>query len=125
MELRDIDYFAVIAEQRHLGRAAEALGLSTAALSKSLRRLEQLAEAKLVRRTPKGVELTAVGKAVLAHVEQLRLARDDLVREVSDVAQGRAGNLRIGSGPSTAENTLPAACSALLNETPKVSPTMM
>jgi DNA-binding transcriptional LysR family regulator len=121
VDLRDIEYFAVIAEQRHLGRAAEALGLSTAALSKSLRRLEQLAQAKLVRRTPKGVELTAVGQAVLAHVEQLRLARNELMREVSDVAHGRAGNLRVGTGPATAENTLPAACSALLNETPKVT----
>ncbi len=121
MEIRDIEYFAVVAEQRHLGRAAEALGLSTAALSKSLRRIEKLAEAKLVRRTPKGVDLTPVGDAVLAHVEQLRLARDDLMREVKDVAHGRAGNLRIGAGPAMAEHTLPAACGALLNETPKVT----
>ena len=28
MELRDIEYFAVIAEHGHLGRAADALGLS-------------------------------------------------------------------------------------------------
>ncbi|MBI2294544.1 MAG: LysR family transcriptional regulator [Betaproteobacteria bacterium] len=34
MELRDIEYFAVVAEHGHLGRAAEALGLSTPALSR-------------------------------------------------------------------------------------------
>jgi DNA-binding transcriptional LysR family regulator len=121
MEFRDVEYFAVVARERHLGRAAEALGLSTAALSKSLRRLEGQAEAKLVRRTPSGVELTAVGNAVLAHVEQLRRAREDLMREVLDVARGHAGNLRVGSGPATAENTLPLACSTLLRETPKVA----
>ena len=54
MELRDIEYFAVIAEHGHLGRAADALGLSQPALSKSLRRLEQALQVKLVKRTPKG-----------------------------------------------------------------------
>ena len=58
MELRDIEYFAVIAEHGHLGRASEALGLSQPALSKSLRRLEEAVEARLFNRTPKGMELT-------------------------------------------------------------------
>src|SRR5689334_4923868 len=66
MELRDIDYFAVVAHHGHLGRAAEALGLGQPALSMSLRRLEQSAQAKLVKRTAKGVELTAVGAALLS-----------------------------------------------------------
>jgi len=61
MELRDIEYFAVVAEHGNLRRAAESLGLSQPALSKSLRRLEKSMAAKLVKRTPKGVELTAVG----------------------------------------------------------------
>jgi LysR family hydrogen peroxide-inducible transcriptional activator len=50
MNLRDIEYFAAIAEHRHLGRAAEALGLGQPALSISLRRLEKAADAKLVVR---------------------------------------------------------------------------
>jgi len=121
MELRDIEYFAVVARHGHLGRAAEALGLGQPALSMSLRRLEKSAEAKLVKRTPKGVELTAVGAALLSHVSRLKLARDDLAREVADLAQGRAGHLRVGSSPSNAEVLLPEACSALLIEAPKVT----
>jgi DNA-binding transcriptional LysR family regulator len=121
MDLRDIEYFAVVAEHGHVGRAAEALGLGQPALSMSLRRLEKSAQAKLVRRTPKGVELTAVGVALLSHVRHLRLARDDLAREVADLAHGRAGHLRIGAGPATGESFLPEACSALLKDTPKVT----
>lgn len=121
MELRDIEYFAVVAQHGHLGRAAEALGLGQPALSMSLRRLEQSADAKLVKRTPKGVELTAVGAALLSHVSRLRLARDDLAREVADLARGRAGHLRIGASPSNAEVFLPEACSTLLMEAPKVT----
>jgi DNA-binding transcriptional LysR family regulator len=121
MHLRDIEYFAVVAQHGHLGRAAEALGLGQPALSMSLRRLEKSAQAKLVKRTPKGVELTAVGAALLSHVSKLRLARDDLAREVADLAHGRAGHVRIGASPSNAEVFLPEACSTLLLEAPKVT----
>lgn len=116
MELRDLEYFQVVAEHGHLGRAADALGLSTAALSKSLRRLENAMEAKLVRRTPKGVDLTTVGAALLGHVGRLRLALDDVTREAADLSHGRSGNLRIGAGPGLAEYLLSAPCGTLLKE---------
>ncbi len=121
MDLRDLEYFAVVARHGHLGRAAEALGLGQPALSMSLRRLEHSAQAKLVKRTPKGVELTAVGAALLPHVGKLRLARDDLAREVADLAQGRAGHLRVGASPSNADVFLPEACSAFLKEAPSAT----
>lgn len=124
MDLRDIEYFYVIAEHGHLGRAAEALGLGQPALSISLRRLEQAAEAKLVKRTPKGVELTAVGSALLSHVRRLRLARDDLKREIADLAHARAGQLRIGASPANSEWLLPQACSTLFREATKVTATV-
>jgi DNA-binding transcriptional LysR family regulator len=121
VELRDIEYFATVAQYGHLGRAAEALGLGQPALSMSLRRLETSAKAKLVTRTAKGVELTAVGAALLSHVSKLRVARDDLAREVADLVQGRAGYLRIGTSPSNSEVFVHEACSTLLMEAPKVT----
>ncbi len=121
MELRDIEYFAVVAEHGHLGRAAESLGLSQPALSKSLRRLEQSLQAKVVKRTPKGVELTAEGSALLLHVRELRLSLQDVAREIADLGQGRVGHLRIGAGPITAEHLLPAALIATLKSAPKVT----
>jgi DNA-binding transcriptional LysR family regulator len=121
LELRDIEYFAAIAEHRHLGRAAEALGLGQPALSISLRRLEQAADAQLVERTPKGVELTAVGAALLTHVGRLRLARQDLAREIADLAHGQAGSLRIGASPSNILGVLPEVCSTLLAGSPRLT----
>lgn len=121
MELRDIEYFAVIAELRHLGRAAESLGLSQPALSKSLRRLEQSVQAKLVKRTPKGVELTAEGSALLWRVRDLRSSLQGVAREITDLRQGRVGDLRIGTGPIPAERLLPVALSAMLRDAPKAT----
>ena len=124
MDFRDIEYFAVLAEHGHVGRAAEALGLSQPALSLSLRRLEKSVDAKLVKRTPKGVELTEVGTALLSRIVRLRLARDDVVREVADLSQGRAGDLRIGAHPGVIEDLLGPTCSTLIKDTPRVTLTV-
>lgn len=121
MEFRDLEYFAILARHRHVGRAAEALGLSQPALSLSLRRLENSLQTKLVTRTPKGVELTAVGSALLSRVSRLRLAREEIEREVADLTQGRTGVLRIGVGPGTAENLVADASCALLHAAPGVT----
>ena len=119
MELRDIEYFAVIAEHGHLGRAADALGLSQPALSKSLRRLEQALQVKLVKRTPKGVELTAEGSVLLVRVRELRLSLQSVAREIADVSQGRVGHLRIGVSAAISERLLSAAFAALLKDAPR------
>jgi DNA-binding transcriptional LysR family regulator len=121
MNLRDVQYFAVVAEHRHLGRAAESLGLSQPALSMSLRRLEKFMQTKLVKRTPKGVDLTTAGEAVFAHARRLRLSVEDISREVADLSHGRAGHLRIGTGSVFALHLVPTACDAFLKEAPKVT----
>lgn len=124
MDFRDLEYFAVLADHGHVGRAAEALGLSQPAVSLSLRRLEKSLGTKLVKRTPKGVELTEVGSALLSQVVRLRLAREDVVREIADLTQGRFGNLRIGAHPGVVDDLLGPACCALLKAAPKVALTV-
>lgn len=119
MELRDIEYFAVIAEHGHLGRAANKLGLSQPALSKSLRRLEQALQVKLVKRTPKGIQLTSEGSVLLLRVRDLRLSLQSLGREVADVSEGRVGQLRVGVGFPGPEGLLASAFATLLKGTPR------
>ena len=120
MELRDLRYFAAIAEHRSVRRAAEELNLSQPGLSKSLRRLEQELRTKLVARTAKGVELTAVGSVLAAHIGRLELSFEDVAREAAVLSEGRAGHLCIGSGPAHAD-LLPAAYAVLQKEAPNVT----
>jgi DNA-binding transcriptional LysR family regulator len=88
--------------------------------SMSLRRLEESLRAKVVKRTPKGVELTAVGIALLSRVERLRLSVSDIEREAADISGGRAGHLRTGAATGTPKDILPAPLRALLQDAPKL-----
>lgn len=121
MELRDIRYFTVVAEHQNIGRAAETLGLSSTALSKSLRRLERDVGSRLVRRAPHGVVLTAVGSALLARIGPLQGMLIDVRKEAADLARGDTGHVNIGASHGAAENLLADACVTLFRETSKVS----
>jgi DNA-binding transcriptional LysR family regulator len=121
MQMRDIEYFSVVAERGNVGRAAEALGLSQPALSKSLRRLEKSVGAKLVKRTPKGVDLTAVGAALYSQSRRLRLSLDDVMHEIEDLSQARTGHVRIGTVAGIAEDVVSAASVALLKQAPNAT----
>lgn len=121
MELRDLRYFVVVAEHQNLAHAAEALDLSATALGKSLRRLEKSVGAKLVRRTPKGVAVTAVGAALINRIGPLQGMLNDVRHEASDLAQGRAGHLRVGASYGPNEGRLAHAYVALLKESPGIT----
>src|SRR5262245_13176307 len=120
MELRDLRYFAAIAEFKHMRKAADSLGLSQPALTKCVRRLELGLETKLIKRTPKGIELTSVGAAFLTRVGHLRLTLDDISREAADLTHGRAGHLRIGVAPA-AQDLLLSCCASFLKAAPSAT----
>jgi DNA-binding transcriptional LysR family regulator len=116
VELRDIRYFTVVAEKENISRAAESLGLSATALSKSLRRLEISMATKLVKRSPTGIALTPAGAALLARIEPLEKILNDVRHEAADLAEGRAGNVHVGVGSGGPEAFLVEACLTLSQE---------
>ncbi len=121
MELRDIRYFAVVAENQNVAHAAEKLGLSATALSKSLRRLEKSVGAKLVKRASNGIALTTVGAALLARIGPLQGMLNDVRHEAADLAEGRAGLVHVGAGTGGPEGFLMEACIALSREASRIT----
>src|SRR5215208_5025182 len=83
MELRRLEYFAAVARHGRFTRAAEELWVTQSALSQRVRRLEAELGVELLRRTPRGAELTPAGEellpraeAILAEVAHARAALD-------------------------------------------------
>ncbi len=95
---RELDYFLAICETSSLARAADVLGVSQPALSRTVQRLEARFATRLFVRAPRGVELTQIGAALRARVEKARLALNDAEKEVGQLAAGKVGKVRIGSG---------------------------
>ncbi len=79
LDLAQVRAFVVTAEQRHFGRAAQALFLTQQALSKRIRKLEDALATPLFLRTNRSVELTADGERFLPHARELVRVADAAV----------------------------------------------
>ncbi|ANC03808.1 LysR family transcriptional regulator [Pseudomonas putida] len=121
MDLRDLTYFATIAELGHLGRAAQQLNRSQPALSKSIQRLEESLGARLFQRDGRRIKLTDAGALLLARGKQLQVSIAETEREVRDFASGLVGNIRLGCAASMAEHLLPQLTASLLERAPQLT----
>lgn len=96
MELRHLRYFVAVAEEGHITRAAERLGIQQPPLSKQIRNLEDEIGAPLFRRTPRGVVLTDVGAVFLKDSERLLSDVERAVARAKRTARGEAGRICVG-----------------------------
>ena len=96
MDLRHLRYFIAVAEERHITRAAERLGIQQPPLSQQIRSMERELDVQLLRRKPRGVELTEAGAALLDDARAI-LARVDLaVATARRTARGEQGRISVG-----------------------------
>lgn len=96
MELRHIRYFLAVAEEGHVTRAAERLGIQQPPLSLQIRALEQELGVLLFRRKPRGVELTDAGMAFLEHARGILSQVDRACASTRRTARGEQGRLVVG-----------------------------
>ena len=94
-ELSVLAAFAVVADERSFTRAAVRLGVSTSAVSHSIRALEERLGVRLLARTTRNVAPTDAGERLLA---QLRPALDEIEAALTEVGRLRekpAGTIRL------------------------------
>jgi len=97
MELRQLEHFVAVADERHFTRAAELLHISQSGLSASIRALETELGAPLFIRSTRRVELTAAGRALLEESHRT-LASAAAARDAVLAVRGViAGTLAVGS----------------------------
>jgi DNA-binding transcriptional LysR family regulator len=96
MELRHLRYFIAVAEEAHVTRAAERLGMQQPPLSQQIRALEREFDVQLFRRKPRGVELTDAGRALLVHARAVLAQIDHAFATTRRTARGEQGQISIG-----------------------------
>ena len=96
MELKQIGYFCALAREGSFTKAAEACYVSQSAISQQVKALESDLECKLVDRRGRTVRLTPAGECLARRGKELLDAAAALRGEVSDIALGNPGTLRVG-----------------------------
>jgi DNA-binding transcriptional LysR family regulator len=121
MELRHLRYFLAVGEATNFTKAAARLRVAQPALSRQVRDLEEEIGAVLLRRSPRGVTLTAEGRLFLEEVRALLRRADESVGKVRALARGETGELRIGYLANPTIEILPPGLTAFQKAAPRVN----
>lgn len=120
LQVRDLMYFAKVAELGHLGRASQALHITQPALSKCIDRLEENYGAALFERSGRGIRLTDAGRLLQERARLVERTLDETQREIASLGAGLAGLVKIGAAATIAEFIMPTVCRVLQEEAPAV-----
>src|SRR5215510_3357933 len=102
MELRHLRYFITVAEEGHVTRAAERLGIQQPPLSQLIKAIERELDVQLFRRKPRGVELTDAGRAFLDSARATLSQFDYAFETTRRTARGEQGRISVGYSSSLA-----------------------
>jgi DNA-binding transcriptional LysR family regulator len=99
MDIRQLRYFLEIIRQNSFSKAAQTIHISQPTLSKVIRTMEEELNMPLFERSTRRVRLTDAGELLARHARRVIQAMEDLEAAFDDLAQLRAGTLRLGLPP--------------------------
>ena len=96
MEIRHLRYFVAVAEEGHVTRAAERLGIQQPPLSQQIKAIERELDVQLFRRKPRGVDLTDAGRAFLVDARAILDHLEHAFEATRRSARGEQGRISLG-----------------------------
>jgi DNA-binding transcriptional LysR family regulator len=119
-DLRRLQYFLAVAEERNFTRAAARLHVAQPALSRQVRQLEKELGVELLHRTTHEFELTEAGRFLLDRGPQLLATSEELWRSVRSFGSGELGTLIFAYGASASYGTAARLLAALAERLPEI-----
>lgn len=120
LDLRQLRYVLALDRYRNFARAADDIGISQPALSRSIQALEQAVGAQLFDRDRAGVEPTAVGARLIELAQPLVAQARVAERELEQLVGISCGLVRIGAGPYASEISVGTAVGRLAAAYPAI-----
>jgi DNA-binding transcriptional LysR family regulator len=120
MELRLLRYFVAVAEELHLARAADRLGIDQSPLSRAMRDLEQALDVALFDRSNRQTRLTWAGQVLLMECRRVRATLDQAIQATKGAAQGYQSYLRIAICDSLAQPRIATLLARSREEEPEL-----
>ena len=120
MNIKNIEYFLVAAEEMNLSKAAKRLYISQQALSTHIRRLEKEYDVQLFERFP-SLRLTLEGEKMLFYGKQIVAAEANLHAAFSDISKNRRAHLRVGFSTLRSGVFMPYVWEKFHSEWPNIS----
>jgi DNA-binding transcriptional LysR family regulator len=107
MELRHLRHFLAVADELHMGRAAQRLGMAQPPLSQSIARLEKELGVRLFDRANRRLTLTQAGAVFIDEARASVLHADAALAAARAAEHGAAGVVRIGFDSAALYHPLP------------------
>jgi LysR family hydrogen peroxide-inducible transcriptional activator len=120
MDIHQLRYFAEVAKIKNFTRAAENCHVAQPALSQQIRKLEQLLDLKLLKRLPRGAELTSEGEILLPYVLKVLHAVKESEEVAAELRGLSRGSIKILSLPSACVYLLPPKIAAFRRDHPGI-----
>ena len=117
MELTQLRYFLESASRRSFTAAAERLGVTQSALSRSVAKLEEELGQPVFERQGRGLALTDAGRLLQPRAKRILTLVADVKGEITD--DGRTGVVRVAAIPTVAPYLLPAVLSRFAETFPE------
>ncbi|HUG61106.1 MAG TPA: LysR family transcriptional regulator [Methylomirabilota bacterium] len=115
---RNLKAFLAVAKAGNLTSAADVIGLTQPALTKTIRRLEQEFGAELFSRTTRGMVLTPIGETLLARAKAIEMHYRQAHEEVAATNAGAPREFRIAAGAAFHLTIAPDLAKQLSDEYP-------
>jgi len=120
MELRHLRAFVAVAEELHFGHAADRLHVAQPAVSQTIAAFERELGVTLFERSPRRVELTDAGRALLSEARGILERCEGLVEAASAIRSGAVGRVTIGVSPALPPRVLPDLLTLVRRAVPDV-----
>lgn len=96
IDIHKLNAFVAVVEESNISKAAVRLHMQQPPLTRLIKSLEQELDTALLKRLPRGVEVTEAGKALYQEAITILAHAHSIPKRVKNIAQGLEGQINIG-----------------------------